>query len=449
MSDIEYKLKILLKSTTLQVTSIKDISDGASSASFNKKYGSTRKIHAFIKNSSSLAKTNIEVPVFSTPINYNELKHKLIYCEVAVGSSMFVTKDYAMMCQPPSSFDSFIVKDESKLQQNDDDRDVHNKYDQESNYENNNYLDDNYRKEMKNINNTYLKEMTIKEKGYRSERESRNTSKMSSPRPPTPTSSKSPAEDLSTTEMDLTSFNYIIKDPSKVNMLYEVSFNYDRMLEQKQKGQCEMCQKNPAIMFCLAERASFCKYCEEGIHDNEFTRRHQRYYYDTPDKKKKFISCAFHYDSIVDFFCEVCNAPVCSLCKIHGNHSSPPFSGHKLIKFLDACDIIKEKMAFEESELCTISDHIRTNIQIFRADLEEFNKMVNLTRNKIESEYRNAVNELNCIVRKRFQIYNAIYIEKSIALERCERIHNYIKESEGGQNVKDYKTILEQKEIIK
>ncbi|KAM0672979.1 hypothetical protein GVAV_003554 [Gurleya vavrai] len=426
MTDVEYQLKILLKSTTLQVTGIKDINDPVASQSFKKKYCATRKIFAFIKNNASIAKTNIEIPVFCVPINFNELQHKLIYCEVAVGDSLYVTKDYSLMCQPPSGYDSFIVKSEVKEEVN-------------FSINENNYLDDNYRREMKNINDTYSKEMSL-----------RNTSGKTNYSPRKPESPKQGViEDLSSMQIDPESFSYIIKDPSKINLLYEVSFNYDRMLEQKQKGQCEMCQKNPSVMFCLAERASFCKYCEESIHDNEFTRRHQRYYYDSPDKKKKFISCAFHYDSIVDFYCEACNAPVCSACKIHGNHSTPPFSNHKLIKFLDACDIIKEKMANEENEICTMAESIKNNICVYKKDMEEFNKMVALTRSKIETEYRNALNELTCIERKRLQCYNAIYIEKIVGLERCERIHSYIKESEGGQNVKDYKTILEQKEQIK
>lgn len=506
MSDIEYKLKILLKSTTLSVTSIRDISDPSASQAFQKKYSATRKIHAFIKSTASLSKTNIEVPLFSAPINPNDLKHRLLFCEVAVGDSLFVSKDYALMCQPPSSFDSFIIQNEIK-----EDDDEYGRNEKRSEYENNNYLDDNYRKEMRDVDDVYKRDTYDQryrddqrhrdDHRYRDDQRYRETDNRKS-RPNYDTiqmhgytqskdepqdkyairKDSSPTkqydyekkhydeqgkiqdtrqsmkenetnlcmpQDLSTQKLNLNAFLYIIKDPSKINLIYEVGFNYDKELEQKQKGQCEMCGKNPAIMFCLAERASFCKFCEEGIHDNEFTKRHQRYYYDSPDKKKKFISCAYHYDSIVDFYCEVCNVPVCSLCKIHGNHSAPPFSQHKLIRFLDACDLIKERMTNEEDELKHLNECIRNNIAVFKSDLDEFSKMVNAAKNKIEGEYKNAMNELNSIVRKRFQVYNGIYIEKNIALERCDRIHTYIRESDGGQNVKDYKTILEQKEEMK
>lgn len=455
MTNIDYRLKLLLDSSTLTVTQMADVRDANATASFKKKYSNTRIITSFIK-SKNLVSSNIEIPLFGVPINFDNLQHKIFYCEVAVGKSLYVSKEYAMMCQPPSDYDSFIVKSENYVI--DDNKDNAMEINKDS------YLEESYKREEDIINQSYesLRRKSPESKDYvkyiepsYGSRLDKNLSKLSvseESRSPQPNSRHSvgsplpkPIEDLTQSNLQLSSYNYIIKDPSKVNILFEVSFNYDRMLEQKQKGQCEMCQKNPSIMFCLAERASFCKFCDAGIHDNEFTQRHQRYYYDAKEKNK-FITCSYHYDSIVDFYCETCMIPVCSFCKIHGNHSTPPNSTHRLIKFLDACNLIKEKMMEEEEDMRMREERITENITIFREDLEEFNKMTINTRTKIDNEYKAAINELNSIVRKKYQVYNAMYIEKYVVKEKISRVRTYIKESEGGQNVKDYRAITDNKD---
>lgn len=451
MTNIDYHLKLLLKSSTLSLTQMADVRDSNASALFKKKYSNTRTIYAFIR-SKNLVSSNIEVPMFGVPINFDNLQHKVFYCEVAVGKSLYVSKEYAMMCQPPSDYDSFIVKlnnEEEKEKRGDS----HMK---------DSYLEEPYKREEETQRSeTSLRKKSGEGKEYvkyiepsYSSRLDKQTARLSmheesKPQPGTRQSIGSPlpkaVEDLTQDKLPLGEFHYIIKDPNRVNIIYEVSFNYDRMLDQKEKGQCEMCLKNPSVMFCLAERASFCKYCDASIHDNEFTQRHNRYYYDVKDKKK-FISCSHHFDSIVDFYCETCMVPVCSLCKIHGNHSTPPNSTHRLIKFLDACDLIKEKMQEEDEDMKMREERINENITIFKEDLEEFNKMVALTRSKIESEYKTAINELNSIARKKYQVYNAMYIEKTIVKEKITRVRTFIKESEGGQNVKDYRAITDTKE---
>lgn len=463
MTNIDYYLKLLLNSTTLTLTQMADVRDPAATASFQKKYSNTRIVRAFIR-SKNLVSSSVEVPLFGVPINYDNLQHKVFYCEVAVGKSLYVSKEYAMMCQPPSDYDSFIVKMESNGEgEQPAGKDTHMGKDT--------YLEDNYKREEESIGQTYKGEFQKKDESLRksrneskdyvkyvepsySSRLDKQTGKLSINEDSRPNSGsrqsigsphQKPVEDLTQTQIQLNTLYYIIKDPSKINILYEVSFNYDKMLEQKKKGQCEMCQQNPSVMFCLAERASFCKFCDAGIHDNTFTQRHQRYYYDAKDKKK-FISCSYHYDSIVDFYCETCMIPVCTFCKIHGNHSTPPHSTHRLIKFLDACDLIKEKMQEEDEDMRIREERITENITIFKTDLEEFNKMVAATRAKIENEYRTATNELNSITRKKYQVYNAMYIEKFVVKEKIEKVRIYIKDSEGGQNVKDYRAIIDTKE---
>ncbi|XP_051133497.1 B-box zinc finger protein 24-like isoform X2 [Andrographis paniculata] len=40
---------------------------------------------------------------------------------------------------------------------------------------------------------------------------------------------------------------------------------------------CDICQEKTAFIFCVEDRALFCKECDEPIHSNSLTANHQRY----------------------------------------------------------------------------------------------------------------------------------------------------------------------------
>lgn len=83
----------------------------------------------------------------------------------------------------------------------------------------------------------------------------------------------------------------------------------------KRSDLCKRCQKNEANMFCVAERASFCKDCDHKLHYDFFTRRHLRHYFSKLGGSKKFFNCKDHPEIVVDYFCKECNIPLCTQCR--------------------------------------------------------------------------------------------------------------------------------------
>jgi tripartite motif-containing protein 36 len=110
MNDIEYQLKFLLNSTTLAVDSIREI-EGAKTEllTFFKKYGKTKIIRGFMRMEST---GHYEVPMLGVSVDEKEIKHRVVYCQVAVGTPIYASMEYATTCSPPNGYDSFIVKRE-------------------------------------------------------------------------------------------------------------------------------------------------------------------------------------------------------------------------------------------------------------------------------------------------------------------------------------------------
>lgn len=107
MNEIDYKLKFLLNSLTLKIIDIVDISDPKKISEFNAINCDTKKIQSFCSSISDLT----EFPMFGVPINLKEKIHKIFFCEVAIGESLLVGKEYSRTLETPSGFSSLIVED--------------------------------------------------------------------------------------------------------------------------------------------------------------------------------------------------------------------------------------------------------------------------------------------------------------------------------------------------
>lgn len=370
MSHLEYSLKFILNSNTLQLDSSKEINSQSSVQQFNKKHDHLKIISAFIQK---MPEGMCKVPVFSIDLG-PDIKHKAYHVRVAVGSSILVSREYAMNCQS-GQYDSYIIYNEQ--------------YDPE------------------HFINTDLTFDTIQQ------------------------------------------FRYVIKDLSRILVTHEVNFTYDRELERRSKSSndCEMCLKNISIMFCLAERAAFCQSCDERVHFNEFTRRHKRYYFNQVGNTR-FISCDYHTDTVVDFFCTKCEVPVCSQCKVSGNHSEHPFNGHKLIPYIEASDSLHAKMNELKASISKKEEEMHTSIKVFRNEVQGLRNMIMEVREKIENEYKSIMNELTSVIKTRFKAINAIYVQKSAVVLMAERIRHYAEHIPASIVVKAYKTMDEQKNSI-
>lgn len=368
MHDIEYLLKYLLDSTTLRIERLDNITDTTQAQAFDRKFGDTRRIRAFC--------TEIEpatyFPVFNVPLTANSIMHKVKLCEVAVGESIYVSKEYVKQMNPPGHYDSFVISD--------------------SGYQT----------------------------GF-----------------------------LSESQTDIRDYWYVIKDTSKILPLFDITFEYDAELEMRSKGSfiCDRCRVNQSTSFCPAERASFCEKCDGEVHNEHFLRRHVRYYFNEVGKKK-FIYCTTHSDTMVDYFCEECLIPVCTKCKISGNHSELPNGSHHLLNYVEACDRLQGLLHEGDAELVEGERKMADRIFRFKKDIEGFQNTVNSVRDKIESEYRLAMNELHAFEKREFQVINTQYVLHLAQLAELERMREYPAALEPSQLLRTFKNVVLQRESL-
>ncbi|KAI5169279.1 hypothetical protein PAEPH01_0585 [Pancytospora epiphaga] len=106
MHVMEYKLRFLLNSLTLKIIRIKDLTDVERMAEFNSTYYDAKKIQGFC---SKIGETT-RFPVFNVPLEKNSTEHKVLFCEVSVGNSLFVSPQYAENTKElPAGTDSLIT----------------------------------------------------------------------------------------------------------------------------------------------------------------------------------------------------------------------------------------------------------------------------------------------------------------------------------------------------
>jgi len=366
MYDIEYKLRLFLNSTTLSLDNAKyKDPTGMELLLFLKKYKNQKMIHAFLPIDE---RDHTVTPFFGVPIDESKIKHKVVYCQIAVGTPLFASEEYAMNCKAPAGYDSFIIS-----------------------------------KSGTGIENVISE---IKKTGV------------------------------------FSTYSYVIPDKSRVIVLAEVEFTYDKALEDRCKNNnvCESCGNGQAVSFCLAERASFCEVCDKSFHANSFTQRHERYYFNKVGKKR-FIHCTAHTSTVVDFFCNTCKVPICTQCRIFGSHSEHPNSKHELITYIEACDRLKLQVS-EESELMQGGlTKAKKSMGKIEYEICAFEKNIAEVRERIEQEYRDAMCALKELVKKRYQHINSRYFESKYLEIAVQRAVGYPKEVDPSVLVEKWRSI--------
>ncbi|KRH92239.1 putative E3 ubiquitin ligase, partial [Pseudoloma neurophilia] len=242
-------------------------------------------------------------------------------------------------------------------------------------------------------------------------------------------------------EVDIRKFSYVIKDQDRILPLYELSFKFDIELELKsRKGNiCERCEKNDATMFCVAERAAFCEECDQKIHFDSFTKRHIRHYYSNLGKQQKFFHCLDHQNIIVDYFCEQCQIPLCTECRLRGSHFN-----HKLITYFEAdksANLLKNK---DYSNLLTKNEKC---IESIRLEVSKFRNNMIEVQNDLEKQYFAIKKELDLFIKKKYQIFNARYLE--FWNENCSInfTSDFVNNLDNSEIIKNYATILNQQNL--
>ncbi|EIJ88927.1 hypothetical protein NEPAR06_0558 [Nematocida parisii] len=372
MEDIEYKLRFLLNSMTLTVDKVQTAdTTQMNHLQFLKKYKNQKIIHAFIKQAPA-ADTPISTPLLGVPINPEDTSHKLLYCKIAVGASLFTSSEYAMNCKTPHGYDSFIISNNPEV--------------------------------IESVISTYKK-------------------------------SKS-----------LASYTYIVPDISRVLVIAEVHFTYDKKLEDKSKNNdhCEYCNDKPAISFCIAERAAFCGDCDKYFHSNAFTQRHAVHYFKQVGKKR-FLHCKDHKTVVIDYFCMDCTMPVCIQCRITSTNVS--HHSHRMVSYIEACDDLKSKVT-ECTDMDIVMKRAESAITQIDQEISGFEGEIECIKGKLQYEYDTSMSMLNDLVKRRYQRINAKYFESKYLMEIADRAVKYPREVDPSVLVEKWKAIQDMNRSI-
>uniref|UniRef100_K3WTY1 B box-type domain-containing protein n=1 Tax=Globisporangium ultimum (strain ATCC 200006 / CBS 805.95 / DAOM BR144) TaxID=431595 RepID=K3WTY1_GLOUD len=192
---------------------------------------------------------------------------------------------------------------------------------------------------------------------------------------------------------------YILNNAFQILPQHLVRFHYSAM-DSKSAGPCALCEKHSAAVVCRACEASICLTCDQEVHSaNKLVSRHKRVPLHrktkhtrgtgTPASRSRRRSssalssdvaltsplspsspsasnleqqqdtdvnaivakqledgsadaqtgCRFHEGKHVEFYCSVCELPVCVHCKMVGDHSVGEKGNHRLLTITDAYEL--------------------------------------------------------------------------------------------------------------
>lgn len=361
-SKVEFKLKLLLNSHTLRVISIGNLSDSKRILAFNNRFCDTRKVQSFCTQISHLTK----FPILGVPMTENSKIHKVIFCEVAIGEPLYVTKEYSETLDVPKNYGCFVVSED-------------------------------------------------------------NTK-----------------EFLTDKELDISKLSYLVKDESRILPLYEIVFEYDEKFDKMSRNSfiCHKCMEREAIMFCPSERASFCSVCDEETHRDEFLRRHDRLYFSKVGQKK-FICCSKHNTRVVQYFCMDCIEPLCSECKITGDHSSIETCEHKIVSFLDACQTFKTRVCECTTPVKKMIDVCDKEVSVFKDKVVFFKDNISSLRSHLEKEFKILMSQLDSIENQQKQIINAKFSDRVSKTEILKKIEEFATSLDPADLLSHFKSILD------
>jgi hypothetical protein len=127
---------------------------------------------------------------------------------------------------------------------------------------------------------------------------------------------------------------YVVLEGAQVIPCFLVHFTYDPSQDSAQQEVCENCDRRAATVVCLTDHARLCDVCDREVHSaNKIVASHVRR--SMKDVPGSFGNCIYHGKE-QEYFCTVCQVPVCVQCKMIGDHSSGEKANHRLAPLADA-----------------------------------------------------------------------------------------------------------------
>jgi ribosomal protein L37AE/L43A len=228
---------------------------------------------------------------------------------------------------------------------------------------------------------------------------------------------------------------YYIKNTAKVLPRYLIQYEFDakREKESRQKPICEDCEKEPAVVYCEADKAYLCKTCDFNLHKTKITRTHVR----TPIGQgvDVFGNCKHHPTRPIQYFCLQCHEPICIDCTIMGTHSKVDPGKHTLVSVEEYFRTVTEESKLANPQLeerkIVINEQIG-NIQSRADAVVEMGKQITA---KIDEICSKAKQECNQIIEKKLTVLVGDENELRRQIGEMEKLEEFLKYQQEGDSM--------------
>lgn len=205
---------------------------------------------------------------------------------------------------------------------------------------------------------------------------------------------------------DTGSHVYFVKNSSQILPMYMVQFtlyedkeagNGSRDSTMYTQGICQVCEKQPATIYCVPDKTDMCAKCDRDVHSaNKVVRSHQRVPISekTQYQEEIYGYCTDHKNIEREFFCTICRVPVCVHCKMIGSHSSGSFASHKLTPIQEAYQGIIQIANQEDKLIASKKSQLEKQIALLSEKVDLINKNTKLVEKQIREKADQALKQL-------------------------------------------------------
>jgi hypothetical protein len=148
---------------------------------------------------------------------------------------------------------------------------------------------------------------------------------------------------------------YVVNDETLVHPAFVVNFEFNLAADpMKTLPNCEACDLNRAVVYCMQDNAKLCEVCDREMHSkSRIYQRHQRVALNEMQSTVGLTMCKEHQTMPVQFFDPVTHEAVCIQCKMVGSHSHGENANHQLVPISDAYqssmdDLERERQIVDE-----------------------------------------------------------------------------------------------------
>lgn len=159
--------------------------------------------------------------------------------------------------------------------------------------------------------------------------------------------------------------DFVVFNSRQIKTCNLIKFNGGKNLDpaSDQECLCDLCNKEPATIWCINDSAKLCAKCDSSSHSiNKILEKHKRI--NLTDARVMMEFCPTHHEEKAEYFCPICQAPVCIVCKMSGSHSKGKESSHPLLPL---------RIAYAEA------------IENSKKDDEELNRKIDILEEKMKN----------------------------------------------------------------